>query len=343
MLNDAAGGSVMNLTMSQTWDLIDDLAESLKRGPMHQTENKAPTVKADSVQNEPEEEAPEEGPVHITNLPEEITPVPDLIAEPVESNTVLTPEPSEDLEPEIDIVWYEEEPSWKLTIEPAEEEVPNTTDALPETDPVLITELTKTYHALTAELTEKITADLALVVEVSQLVPSVCMRITAPEDKVINEEVQDELEAGQRQEKPTMEHSLVMSQEKPAKNSLVLGWPIISAAKKRLGMGTSSRLLVFNGTILNFQNCKGADHSNMKKRPRYGPKEWKPGRRSKRARPDGPAAMVKESSPSRGYVKKKPPDQGRAELSPLPYVFFGQIKRAAEKKFDLKHPWDPYL
>ncbi|CAM8972839.1 unnamed protein product [Rhodiola kirilowii] len=243
-LSIAAGASVMKLTMTQIWDLIDDLAESSKRGAACTEPAK------DEDSRMAKEELLKSGLVLITNLPKEVpaildetTEVPDFTAKPAETCPDLTAELTE-----------------KITAGPV----------------------------LTEELLEK---DLALVVEVPQLVPSVCMRITAPEDEVINDEVQGELEAKHEPEEPKMEHSLTTSPE----NSLVQGRPIISATKKRVYKGACLRSL---GRILNFQNCKGADHSNMKKRPRHGPKEWKPGRRKKRARLDGPAAMVKESSPS---------------------------------------------
>ncbi|CAM8908290.1 unnamed protein product [Rhodiola kirilowii] len=87
---------------------------------------------------------------------------------------------------------------------------------------------------------------------------------------------------------------------------------------KRIGRGACLMSPTLNGTKPNFQTHKGANYSNIKRRQRHGPKEWKPGRSNKQARLIGPAAMVKETSPS---------------LS----------KRAAEKKFDLTHPWDPTL
>ncbi|CAM8902802.1 unnamed protein product [Rhodiola kirilowii] len=223
MLNDAAGGSVMNLTMSQTWDLIDDLAESLKRGPMHQTEDKAPTVKADSVQNEPEEEAPEEVPILIDELPKS---EPNLTIELPNSDLVLSViSPGDLMDDEDEDPWFTEEElhsdyPWEL-----EEEVPKS-------GPVLITNLPEEITPipdLIAKLTEKITAgpiltkellekEPVLVVEVPQLNPSCFMQIIATEDHVVNDdEVQGELEAKHEPEEPKMEHSLTTS----PKNSLV--------------------------------------------------------------------------------------------------------------------------
>ncbi|CAM8951528.1 unnamed protein product [Rhodiola kirilowii] len=288
-LNDAAGGSIMKLTMAETWDLIDELAESTKQGPIHQTDDEAPTEDEDSQITE--EEPARTGPVLTVeapntspcNLPEE---VPDFTAESAKTSPALMAEAPE----------------------------------LPENGPILTEKLLK--------------KDLALVVEVPQLVPSVCIRITAPEDKVINEEVQGKLEAGQRQEKPTMEHSLVMSQEKPAENSLVLGWQFISATKKRVSKGACLRSL---GKRLNFQNYKDANRPYTKKRQRHGPVQWKPGRKNKRARLIEPAVMVKGPQPSQKLWKEK---------TPKPWSSYsgkksGRSNTGTVAKFDLSHPWDP--
>ncbi|CAM8948274.1 unnamed protein product [Rhodiola kirilowii] len=248
-LNDAAGGSIMKLTMAETWDLIDELAERTKQGPMHQTDDEAPTEDEDS------------------QIAEE---------EPARTGPVLTVE------------------------------APNTIPCnLPEEVPDLI-----------AELSEK---DLVLMVEVPQLNPSRFMPIITTEDHIINDDaVQGELEAEHESKKPTKEISLVTSQEKPPGNSIIPRQPFVATTKKRPHMGTCLWSPMFEGTKPNFQTRESANYSNMKKRQRHGPKEWKPGRSNKQARRIGPAAMVKETSPSRS-------------------------KRAAEKKFDLTHPWDPTL
>ncbi|CAM8953638.1 unnamed protein product [Rhodiola kirilowii] len=66
-LNDAAGGSIMKLTMAETWDLIDELAESTKQGPIHQTDDEAPTEDEDSQITE--EEPARTGPVLMAEKP----------------------------------------------------------------------------------------------------------------------------------------------------------------------------------------------------------------------------------------------------------------------------------
>ncbi|CAM8999400.1 unnamed protein product [Rhodiola kirilowii] len=268
-LNDAAGGSIMKLTMAETWDLIDELAESTKQGPMHQTDDKAPTEDEDS----------------------QIT---------------------------------EEEPARTglLTVE-----APNTSPCnLPEEVPDLTTKSAETYLDLTAELTEKITAGPVLTEELLEkgpvlmaekplLNPSYSMKITATKDEMIDDTVLGELEEKHEPKQSTQELPLVASQEELPERCKDQGRPIISATKKRVSKGACLRSL---GKRLNFRNCKDANRPYMKKRQRHGPKEWKPGRSNKRARLIGPAAMVNEASPSRS-------------------------KRAAEKKFDLIHPWDPTL
>ncbi|CAM8908949.1 unnamed protein product [Rhodiola kirilowii] len=265
-LNDAAGGSIMKLTMAETWDLIDELAESTKQGPMHQTDDEALTEDEDS----------------------QIT---------------------------------EEEPA-VLTVE-----APNTSPCnLPEEVPDLTTKSAETYLDLTAELTKKITAGPVLIEELLEkgpvlmaekplLNPSYSMKITATKDEMIDDTVLGELEEKHEPKQSTQELPLVASQEEPPERCKDQGRPIISATKKRVSKGACLRSL---GKRLNFRNCKDANRPYMKKRQRHGPKEWKPGRSNKRARLIGPAAMVNEASPSRS-------------------------KRAAEKKFDLTHPWDPTL
>ncbi|CAM8934643.1 unnamed protein product [Rhodiola kirilowii] len=186
-LNDAAGGSIMKLTMAETWDLIDNLAESTKQGPMHQTDDRAPTVEVDSMQNEP-------GITSITSLPatnpeEDITEAvmdeSDTEISEEEPTWDITPEPSEDLEPEINTVWDEEKPSWELTTEPTEDEDLWMTEEEPaeplklvltaeaaediKPGPVLALGAPETCPVLTTNLSEK---DPALVVEIPQLVPS---------------------------------------------------------------------------------------------------------------------------------------------------------------------------
>ncbi|CAM8905718.1 unnamed protein product [Rhodiola kirilowii] len=268
--NDAAGGSIMKLTMAETWDLIDELAESTKQGPIHQTDDEAPTEDEDSQITEEE--------------PARIGPV--------------------------------------LTVE-----APNTSPCnLPEEVPNLITKSAETYLDLTAELTEKITAGPVLTEELLEkghvlmaekplLNPSYSMKITATKDEMIDGTVLGELEEKHEPKQSTQELPLVASQEEPPEMCKDQGRPIISATKKRVSKGACLRSL---GKRLNFRNCKDANRPYMKKRQRHGPKERKPGRSNKRARLIGPAAMVNEASPSRS-------------------------KRAAEKKFDLTHPWDPTL
>ncbi|CAM8929106.1 unnamed protein product [Rhodiola kirilowii] len=97
-LNDAAGGSIMKLTMAETWDLIDELAESTKQGPMQQTDDEAPTEDEDSQITE--EEPARTGPVLTVeapntspcNLPEE---VPYLTTKSAETYMDLTAELTE--------------------------------------------------------------------------------------------------------------------------------------------------------------------------------------------------------------------------------------------------------
>ncbi|CAM9002839.1 unnamed protein product [Rhodiola kirilowii] len=269
-LNDAAGGSIMKLTMDETWDLIDELAESTKQGPMHQTDDEAPTEDEDS---------------QITK------------EEPVRTGPVLTVE------------------------------APNMSPCnLPEEVPDLTTKSAETYLDLTAKLTEKITAGPVLTEELLEkgpvlmakkplLNPSYSMKITATKDEMIDDTVLGELEEKHEPKQSTQELPLVASQEEPPERCKDQGRPIISATKKRVSKGACLRSL---GKRLNFRNCKDVNRPYMKKRQRHGPKEWKPGRSNKRARLIGPAAMVNEASPSRS-------------------------RRAAEKKFDLTHPWDPTL
>ncbi|CAM8978211.1 unnamed protein product [Rhodiola kirilowii] len=125
--------------------------------------------------------------------------------------------------------------------------------------------------------------------------------------------------------------------------SLILGRLFLSTTKTKIDMGTGQKSLVFDGKILNFQIDEDAKRSFMKKRPRHGMFEWKPGWRNTRARLDGPAAMIKVSLPTRKDVKANPPDRWRTEPSTPPYDDFGQIEGIAEAKFDLTRPWDPNL
>ncbi|CAM8923107.1 unnamed protein product [Rhodiola kirilowii] len=186
-LNDAAGGSIMKITIIETWDLIEDLAESTKQGPMHQTEDKAPTMEVDSVQNKPDTSP-------ITSLPatkprEDISTraVMDVEAalkepilepteqtededsqitkeEPAKSDPVLITKPVEPLEAVL-ITNLPEEVS-ALLDEP--NEVPDFAAIIPKTCPILTIEAPKAGLVLIIKLSKN---DLTLMVEFPNFSP----------------------------------------------------------------------------------------------------------------------------------------------------------------------------
>ncbi|CAM8940594.1 unnamed protein product [Rhodiola kirilowii] len=210
--NDAVGGSVVHLTMADVWDLIDDLAESTKRGPMNQTDEMAQMKEANLEMSE-------------ENIAGAMMDESDTENSQEEPSWELTTEPSEDLEQEADLVWDEEKPSWEH-IEPAEEEdpwmteppeeVPNATDELPETYPALTTEVAEEIQpglVLTNRLAE---TEPVLMMEASKLFPLINMRIM--ENNVINGEPERRMEKRPKQNDFLMEHSFATTRQGSLEN-----------------------------------------------------------------------------------------------------------------------------
>ncbi|CAM8956852.1 unnamed protein product [Rhodiola kirilowii] len=329
-LNEAAGGSVYDLTISDIWELINVLAES-SRPQQEQTEPLEDDVEelAASIQQLADmmEQYQAETEEDLTEIREKLSDLNQTVSElrrdrREEDGTKTVVDMEEALiEPILE------------PMEPSKDEDPTTPKGEPaETSHDLITNLSEEGRDLIAK-TPLLDSSL-----------SVCMPTITPEDEgIINDEVQGRLEEKQEQGRPILGKSLAISQQGSRENSLILKRPFLLATKTRVNMGTCLIPLVRDGKIVNIQNCKDAIRSYLKKRPRHGMFQWKPGWRSTRARHDGPAAMVKRSSPTRRDVKAKPPDQWKGEPSPLPHKFFGQIVRAVEAKFDLTRPWDPNL
>ncbi|CAM8901949.1 unnamed protein product [Rhodiola kirilowii] len=128
---------------------------------------------------------------------------------------------------------------------------------------------------------------------------------------------------------------------------LILGRPFLHTTKTKIDMGIGLLSLAFGGEESDFYVYEDANSPCTRKPPDIVHTSdydtLVPDLPEQTIRTTGPAAMAETSSPSRGYVKKKPPDQWRAEPSEQPYEHFGQTEGVAEAKYDLTRPWDPNL
>ncbi|CAM8990434.1 unnamed protein product [Rhodiola kirilowii] len=128
---------------------------------------------------------------------------------------------------------------------------------------------------------------------------------------------------------------------------LLLGRPFLHTTKTKIDMGRGLLSLAFGGKEADFYVYEDADRPCTRKSPDIVHTSdydtLVPDLPEQTIQTTGPVAMAETSSPSRGYVKKKPPDQWRAEPSEQPYEHFGQIEGVAEAKYDLTRPWDPNL
>ncbi|CAM8953467.1 unnamed protein product [Rhodiola kirilowii] len=129
--------------------------------------------------------------------------------------------------------------------------------------------------------------------------------------------------------------------------ALILGRPFLFTTKTKIDMGIGLLSLAFDGKTSDFYVYGDADRPCTRKPPDivntsdFGalvpdlPKET--------VHVNGPAAMVKMSSPTLKIVKVNPPDQSRADPSTSFYEDFGQIEGIVGAKYDLTRPWDPNL
>ncbi|CAM8913916.1 unnamed protein product [Rhodiola kirilowii] len=129
--------------------------------------------------------------------------------------------------------------------------------------------------------------------------------------------------------------------------ALILGRPFLHTTKTKIDMGIGFLSLAFDGKTLNFYVYGDADRPCTKKPPdivnRSDFGALVPDLPKETTHVNGPAAMVKMSSPTRENVKANPPDQWRADPSTSFQEDFGQIEGVAGEKFDLTRPWDPNL
>ncbi|CAM8986905.1 unnamed protein product [Rhodiola kirilowii] len=129
--------------------------------------------------------------------------------------------------------------------------------------------------------------------------------------------------------------------------ALILGRPFLFSTKTRIDMGTGLLSLAFGGKTEDFY-IYGDDDRPCARKPPYivhtsDFDALVPDLPDQVIHTTGPAAMAKRSSPSREYVKKKPPDHWRAGSSEQLEEHVGRTEGEAEKKYDLTHPWDPNL
>ncbi|CAM8917693.1 unnamed protein product [Rhodiola kirilowii] len=300
-LNDAAGGLVMDLTVDDLWNLIDDLAARSRQRQdqamrSEEMDNIMHQIRAKTEVWAAENELAASTQQLAADIQQLSASMHQFTAETESWAIEKTVEPEEPTK---------NEESWVAQKE-ASNQLWDLINKLPKSGPVLITNPSEEITVLTAEPIEvpNITTKAA-----EEIKPGPVLALGAPE------EVPNLI--AELSEKAPVPFTTTQ-QGKPLENSLVPGQPSITTTMKRIGRGACLMSPTFNGTKPNFQTHKSANYSNMKRRQKHGLKEWKPGRSNKQARLIGPAAMVKETSPSRS-------------------------KRAAKKKFDLTHPWDPTL
>ncbi|CAM8957547.1 unnamed protein product [Rhodiola kirilowii] len=129
--------------------------------------------------------------------------------------------------------------------------------------------------------------------------------------------------------------------------ALILGRPFLHTTKTKIDMGKGLLSLAFGGKTLDFYVYEDADRPCTRKPPDivhtsdFG--ALVPDLPEQTVHTIGPEAMAKMSSPSREYVKAKPPDQWRANPSTSFHEEFGQIEGVTGAKYDLTRPWDPNL
>ncbi|CAM8987450.1 unnamed protein product [Rhodiola kirilowii] len=128
---------------------------------------------------------------------------------------------------------------------------------------------------------------------------------------------------------------------------LILGRPFLHTTQTQIDMGIGSLSLSFGGKEADFYVYEDANRPYTRKPPDIvHTSEYDtlvPDPPEQAIQTTRPAAMAKTSSPSRGYVKKKPPDHWRAGPSEQQFEHVGRIEGVAEKKYDLTRPWDPNL
>ncbi|CAM8957546.1 unnamed protein product [Rhodiola kirilowii] len=129
--------------------------------------------------------------------------------------------------------------------------------------------------------------------------------------------------------------------------ALILGRPFLHTTKTKIDMGKGLLSLAFGGKTSDFYVYEDADRPCTRKPPDivhtsdFG--ALVPDLPEQTVHTIGPAATAKMSSPSREYVKAKPPDQWRANPSTSFHEDFGQIEGVTGAKYDLTRPWDPNL
>ncbi|CAM8878051.1 unnamed protein product [Rhodiola kirilowii] len=128
---------------------------------------------------------------------------------------------------------------------------------------------------------------------------------------------------------------------------LILGRPFLHTTQTQIDMGIGSLSLSFGGKEADFYVYEDANRPYTRKPPDIvHTSEYDtlvPDPPEQAIQTTKTAAMAKTSSPSRGYVKKKPPDHWRAGPSEHQFEHVGRIEGVAEKKYDLTRPWDPNL
>ncbi|CAM8986795.1 unnamed protein product [Rhodiola kirilowii] len=128
---------------------------------------------------------------------------------------------------------------------------------------------------------------------------------------------------------------------------LILGRPFLHTTQTQIDMGIGLLSLSFGGKEADFYVYEDANRPYTRKPPDIvHTSEYDtlvPDPPEQAIQTTRPAAMAKTSSPSRGYVKKKPPDHWRAGPGEQQFEHVGRIEGVAEKKYDLTRPWDPNL
>ncbi|CAM8902703.1 unnamed protein product [Rhodiola kirilowii] len=142
----------------------------------------------------------------------------------------------------------------------------------------------------------------------------------------------------------------VLQMEKSRKGEppgLILGRPFLHTTQTRIDMGIGLLSLSFGGKEADFYVYEDANRPCARKPPDIvHTSEYDtlvPDPPEQAIQTTRPAAMAKTHSPSRGYVKKKPPDYWRAEPSEQLDEQYGRTEGVAEQKYDLTRPWDPNL
>ncbi|CAM8907951.1 unnamed protein product [Rhodiola kirilowii] len=135
------------------------------------------------------------------------------------------------------------------------------------------------------------------------------------------------------------------SDDKPS--GLILGRPFLHTTKTKIDMGMGLLSLAFGGKEVDFYVYEDADQPCTRKLPDIVHTSdydaLVPDLPEHTMQTTRPAAVVRKYSPSRGYVKKNPPDRWRTEPSTQACEHFGQIDGVAAGKYDLTRPWDPNL